>query len=151
TGARTTVRPRIGQGQIVLTVPAAVVHAAAYPVVLDPLISPELGMDQPVFGPASGEQWAADVAFDGTNYLVVWDDLRGSSEYISGTRVAPNGTALDPYGVMIMPSYGGPAPRVAWGGGVYLVAASYGGVEIWGARVAPGGTPLDPTGFPINL
>ena len=52
-----------------------------------------------VISAASGDEVAAAVAFDGTNYLVVWQDSRGSTgRDIYGARVSPDGTVLDPGG-----------------------------------------------------
>ena len=43
------------------------------------------------------------VAFDGTNFLVVWQDNRNddSTPDIYGARVTPQGTVLDPVGFVI--------------------------------------------------
>ena len=47
---------------------------------------------------ASMWQLKPDIAFDGTNYFVVWANSGG---YIIGTRVDQNGTVLDPNGIII--------------------------------------------------
>ena len=58
-----------------------------------------LGSAPIVISAASGDEVAAAVAFDGTNYLVVWQDSRGSTgRDIYGARVSPDGTVLDPGG-----------------------------------------------------
>ena len=44
-------------------------------------------------GPARGAQKSPSFAFDGTNYLVVWEDSVGYEIY--GARVDPNGALLD--------------------------------------------------------
>jgi len=90
-------------------------------------------------------------AFDGTNYLVVFD----REGLIFGNRVSPSGTVLDGQGFAI--STGIPfsitnyLPSVAFGGGTYLVTwGKYGGSEydIYGARVTPSAIVLDE--FPIS-
>jgi hypothetical protein len=95
------------------------------------------------------------MAFDGTNYLLVWQDDRGSQYAdVYASRVAPDGTVLDPHGIPIAAT---PAselnPAVAFDGTNYLVTwtrSNYPDGDIYGARVSPSGTVLDPGGFPIS-
>ena len=96
------------------------------------------------------------IAFDGTNYLVVWTDDRGGlyEEYdIYGARVTTSGTVLDPSGIPISTvandQYN---PSTAFDGTNYLVAwTDYrSGAEMYGARVTPSGDVLDTSGIPIS-
>ena len=78
------------------------------------------------------------VAFDGTNYLVVWTDYRGGATKVYGARVSPDGTVLDQSGFAI--SAAGSAPAVAFDGTNYLVVWSDQD-SIVGARVDRGDRP----------
>ncbi len=103
-------------------------------------------------------QWTPAVAFDGTNYLVVWSDWRsGYCFNIYCARVSPDGVVLDPQGILLSnQNYNQWDPTVAFDGTNYLVVwedvrASSANPGIYGARVTTSGTVLDPGGFPISL
>ncbi|MBM3331955.1 hypothetical protein FJY68_08925 [candidate division WOR-3 bacterium] len=105
---------------------------------------------------ASGYQGEPAIAFDGTNYLVVWSDLRSVGADIYGARVTQDGSVLDPSGIALLTdSADQTAPAVCYdGSNVQLVWADtrnspYG--DIYGARVDSEGTLLDSAGFPISL
>ncbi|WNG47595.1 hypothetical protein F0U60_28325 [Archangium minus] len=153
-GHRTPVSARFVAGTIVLSVPAWVVDASTYPAVLDPIVSPEFGMDAPVYGPADRYQYTPAVAYNGTNYLVVWEDSRSNGSDIYGARVSGTGTVLDISGIRISTEsslqY---KPVVAHGGENFLVVwydHRNGYSDIYGARVSGTGTVLDTHGIPIS-
>jgi hypothetical protein len=154
-GQRTAVPARFEAGSIVLSVPEQVVVDSAYPAVLDPIVSPEFGMDTPVYGPADGNQYSPAVAHGGTNFLVVWHDYRSGESDIYGARVSGNGTVLDISGIRIStaPSYQY-TPAVAHDGTNFLVVwyDSRNGYyyDIYGARVSGTGAVLDTSGIPIS-
>ena len=94
------------------------------------------------------------VAFDGTNYLVVWTDHRGGEvPDIYGQRVTPAGGLLDPAFPVSAANRDQSAPEVAFDGTNYLVVwqdlRSGTDSDIYGARVSPAGAVLDTVGFPI--
>ena len=104
-------------------------------------------------GSAPGAQTTGSVAFDGTNFLVVWEDDRNIREDIFGARVSLQGEILDPVGIPICTYQGDQSgAKVAWGGENYLVVWQdwrEGTWMVYGARVDADGNVLDPDGFPI--
>jgi hypothetical protein len=108
--------------------------------------------------PRPGFAWpptAPSVAFDGTNYLVVWSQgPNGGNAEVHGARVSPGGELLDGapeadgFAIATASSLGESQPRVAFDGTNYFVAwnesAGIGTVSsVRGARVSPAGVRLD--------
>src|SRR6185369_3967154 len=107
------------------------------------------------------------IAFDGTNYLVVWSDVEGMNAKIRGARVSCSGQLLDPVGITISDVPGSRfEPRLTFNNGLFLVTwtelgplssgssnslvvfGSIGG-GVYGARVTRDGLVLDTNGFGI--
>jgi hypothetical protein len=139
--------PSVVDDQLALDVPEAVLRGAAYPVTIDP----ELGPEHPVspsriHRPAEGGP--TDVAFDGTNYLVVFNADGGSA-----ARIDRSGRLLDRTPIAITGLYRGGAAAVEFDGTNYLVVwsgeQSEGDDDLMGSRVSPAGVVLDPDGFLI--
>jgi len=97
-------------------------------------------------------------AFDGTNYLTVWEDCRNDPDRsdIYGARVSQSGAVLDPSGLAISRAADRQRyPALAFGNGDHLVAwedyrSNPNYPRIYGARVSQAGTVLDPSGILIQ-
>ena len=106
---------------------------------------------------APGNQLYPDIAFDGVNALVAWQDRRSGSSYdIYAARISPTGNVLDPLGLAI--SRAGASqrlPGIAFDGSNYLIAwqdnRNSDSSDIYATRVNPSGNVLDPNGIQISL
>jgi hypothetical protein len=108
----------------------------------------------PISG-APGDQRVPAVAFDGTNFVVVWQDERSafSGPDVYGARVSPAGILLDPGGIAIsIAPEAQLMPAVARTGASSLVVWTEGaaGTDIRGTRISPAGAVLDPGGLNIS-
>ena len=111
-----------------------------------------------VISTAPNEQTSSSVAFDGTNYFVVWQDFHTDSSYwdIYGLRVSESGTVLDTASIRISNAANNQWwPSVVFGNGNYLVVwqdyrSGSSWPEIFGARVSQSGVVLDSSGFFIS-
>jgi len=107
---------------------------------------------------ASGSEIMSTIAFDGSNYLIVWSDTRNESLEMSdadiyGARVTPTGTVLDPEGIPISTAQGIQEwPQIIFDGKNYFTVweDTRNGPEdfppaldIFGTRITPDGVVLD--------
>jgi len=94
-----------------------------------------------------GDQQCPSIAFDGTNFLIVWEN-GNLDPNIYAARVTPSGTVLDPNGIVIANQpYIEIYPSVAFDGTNYLVVWTEELVpleyDLYGKRVSPAGIVLD--------
>jgi fibulin 1/2 len=111
----------------------------------------EFGMNQTV----TAAQLHPNVAWNGSNYLVVWQDQRNGPQYdIYATLVSPAGVIGNAAGIGIeTASETAELPTVASNGTDFLVTWDdhrLGAYNIYGARVLANGTVVDPGGFAID-
>lgn len=90
------------------------------------------------------------VAFDGSNFMVVWDN----EDDIIGARVSPAGIVLDTIGIIISNAFNDQyEPTICFGLTNYFVAwtdCRSGYSSIYGTRVNPEGAVLDSIGIRIS-
>ena len=104
-------------------------------------------------GPSKGTQATPDAAFGKGTYLAVWREGwhgKGGRARIYAARVSADGRVLDPEGIEVAPCKDGvqERPRVAFGGGVFLVVwqdfRNGKDYDVLAARISPEGKVLDP-------
>lgn len=141
--------PTTASAKIVPPAASWTVESARDPFALEQVVGAARELDTPSL---TGDAYASApaAAFDGTNYLVVWDDVLG----IHATRVGVDGAPLDPSGITVAPPGVGGYSAVAFDGTNYLVVwhdrRNYPDHAIYGARVTPAGEVLDPEGIAIS-
>lgn len=105
-----------------------------------------------VISDAPSEQARPALSFGGSSYFVAWEDGRGGTGDIYGTRVSGSGVVASPGGRPISEADGDQTrPAIAFHGGGFLVAwedRRAGGVaELFAARLTTQGALQDPDGF----
>lgn len=95
----------------------------------------------PVYVSVSSVSTAA-IASDGDRFLAAWIDRRDDHGAVYAARIDRDGTLLDPTGILVAATEGGPV-GVAWNGDSYVIIwqTSSG---VLAARIAPDGTIADP-------
>jgi len=144
--------------QLRIEVPGEVLARASFPLAIDPVVSAEFGLDQPVVGPSPCTRAAPAVAVNYYGYLVVWAHGKGEATDpgVYAARVDPLGNLLDPFGILISASAGEQTRcKVAALPDGFLVAwsaphgTSLTDWDILAARVGWDGTVLDSTPLPV--
>jgi hypothetical protein len=101
-----------------------------------------------------GDQRRPGLVFDGSNYLVAWDDARSGNYEIYGARVSSAGVVADPGGIPVSTGTGNRfQPVLAFDGADTLVVwddSRAGNRDIYGARLTQAGIVLDRAGILIS-
>ncbi|MDI1435871.1 hypothetical protein, partial [Polyangium sorediatum] len=159
TGKKTRVDVRGEQGRVVMRVPARVLAASAYPAVLDPLLTPEFGIDTPIAGlPAGRRRFRPAVASNGSHYLVAWEEDRYldpiQDKRIYAARIAADGTVLDTTGFPVVEGSNPIKPALASDGNGFFLTYQTGSpfmissTGVYGQRLDANGKPV---GAPVTL
>jgi hypothetical protein len=149
--------PRAHGTHVSLRVPDSVLTHGAYPLTVDPRVSPEHRANSLTGDYAPGQIQGPAIAFDGTHYLVVWrQDTLAPYIGLRATLVDTNGDYVgEGVGALITSTPAG-TPQVTFDGTNFVVAWSDGrndsstSSDIYGARVSTGGQVLDPNGIAIS-
>jgi hypothetical protein len=144
-GTRTELPLVARNGRLQVQVTEQMLAQAVFPIAIDPTISPEFGMSATM-----ADEWQQEpaIASNGTNYLVVFEDLRSFPVAVAGVRLSSAGAVLDPSGFTVA-NPGNSLPAVGSNGSDYLVAWEDSG-DIRGKRVSSSGTVLDSTSLAIS-
>jgi hypothetical protein len=108
--------PTLEGGSVELRVPARALDGARYPLTVDPTVNPTI----PLTG--DGTNVNPSLATDGSDYLVVWQEIAGSpaSWDIYAIGIGPNG-GTTPVIPVATSSKNETVPDVAWNGSTFLV------------------------------
>jgi hypothetical protein len=143
-GIRTPVAVAWTGSHISIRVPAATVDTAAYPAVLDPLISSEAGVEPAVAGFTGNRAREPSIALSNNRYLAVWrDDRSGFSSDIYAARINTDGSVHDLAGIRLTFTVARETtPKVVWvnNQGHWLVTWVVDEADIAAATVSPNGT-----------
>lgn len=105
---------------------------------------------------ATNDQWYPAASFNGTNYLVAWQDARGGAHDIYAARVTPGGTVIETNGLAVVTSANDQRlPAVASLNGDFLIAWQDGrngtaNQDIYAARIRGSGLLVETNGFLIS-
>jgi MYXO-CTERM domain-containing protein len=146
-GRKTPMAVQVEAGELVLAVDEETLAGSAWPAEIDPIISIRENLIDPVLGYTYLSSVEPDVAFDGTNYLVVWQDNRSIGGHLIGidaTRVSPAGVVLDISGFTVFRSLVNPSiPAVTFDGTNFVVVATDSSGSVRANRVTSSGQVLD--------
>ena len=105
---------------------------------------------------AAGAQRASAAAYDGTSWLVAWEDHRGGAfSDLYAARLSSAGAVFDPSGMAVSTAAGDQrAPSLGWNGGTFVLAwedrrsgTSY---DVYAARVSSAGAVVDAAGIALS-
>jgi hypothetical protein len=145
-------RPTIDHGRLGLRVPDAALQKAAYPLTVDPTVGSRIPLAAGLIAPDH-----VGVAFDGTNFLVVWHEYHTetSTYRVRGRRVSGDGqTVFAGFDISTITAYYAWYPDVVWTGSNFLVVwerrFSDADLDVHGQFVSSGGTLVGTTLFIAN-
>lgn len=157
-GRRWPIATAMTGGHMRIEVPAEILKQARFPLAIDPLVSAEFGLDEPVTGPTPCTRAAPAVAVNYSGYLMAWTHGKGETTdpAVYAARVDPLGNLLDPLGILVSGSAGEQTTcKVAALPDGFLVTwsaphgTSVSDWDILAARVQWDGTVLDATPLPV--
>ena len=105
--------------------------------------------------PVSSTQSSPAVAFDGTNYMIVWSDLRGGVPDLYGVRFSTSAIRTGNEIAISVATRDQLAPTVIWNGAKYLVVwqdyrNDSANSDIYAATITNAGVVIEPNGIQIT-
>jgi hypothetical protein len=137
--------PKLDGRHVLLNVPASALRGAAYPVTVDPILSPVYRVSDPVWVTDGGQENFPTVGWNGTHYLATWVDTENAITRLVGTRLTPAGVVVDPQGIPISAINDGPGiSSIASDGSSFFVVWNKSNSDIRGRLVTSSGTTPSP-------
>ncbi|MEO1333679.1 MAG: putative metal-binding motif-containing protein, partial [Myxococcota bacterium] len=109
-GQRTAIESQTTEDGLRYAVPKTLLASATYPIALDPIVSPEFGVDEPIYDHTYSSQNLKSVSGGGGTVVVAWMKRNRMQNTVLFSRISRSGELLDRAGRVIGLSANGTIP-----------------------------------------